>query len=871
MLNLLVQPDRTQTWLRVPLISALALLPLRLRGVQDTIEFVFSIHPSSRLNVPTGNNKRSGISHDALNAASRLLSAPPGGMTPDNWFSGIAPQLLSLLHGEGEPEMDKAAAFIIGFGILGRKQYGAPGRLLVFICMTFTDYKGMPGWKAFVEPILQCIDPNMGPKTSVEEPSKDLIITFGAPNVLVSSERVAKGIRDLSTLLTSHPHPSLTKRLLRPVLLPLWAMASWYKGNETTESTICKPARWLLSTLVQLSPSSQDSKNGPVEISSSYIMSIILKNLTYKGGSIPDQYCWEYVASKDGGIQIQESSVVTQDILPDVEEIDVAVDGFIAFVATLGSTADFDVEISSLFISLCSKWFSENAPTKQRSKILTRVESASQDLDFRAKLVEAKVMQKMMAAFPDKLIVDSHQVLELASKVLSDTTEGSEDGNSSEDTVSVALSLLNIVFASPSFKGASEIKSMDAIEASLHAISRSGSQETSTTAKNLLLLLRFRSSTDEPEDPEVSKPTDQQLEDRKTYNLALSYLTGIDSPPPVRAQGLELISNLIRANSSTLDIPALLVLFSSLLQDTEEYIYLRAIQSIILLSHRHPKAVPKDLIDRYVDPTEVYELDQRLRLGEALLQVIQNSPLAFSGEGAKSACEGLLFVAGRRGYRPKTEQEQHKRNKLKRKQNQEAEEAWDGPVPQLDEVLEIESQDNEILAQLISGWESKRGSEDVRIRASAISILGSAIETNVAGIGSRLVSAAVDLSIHILTLEPEIEKGILRRAAILLVMHFVKALDVARAEGKKLGFGFVGQSLEDVQRILEYVGETDNDGLVQQHARDVIEGLQAWQINVLLPEKEGPAELQELAGLSINPGRGSESAGRMRPRIEEIE
>jgi hypothetical protein len=49
-------------------------------------------------------------------------------MNPDQWFQGIAPQLFSLLQGEGELGTDNAAAFIIGFGILGRKQFGAPGR-----------------------------------------------------------------------------------------------------------------------------------------------------------------------------------------------------------------------------------------------------------------------------------------------------------------------------------------------------------------------------------------------------------------------------------------------------------------------------------------------------------------------------------------------------------------------------------------------------------------------------------------------------------------------------------------------------------------------------------------------------------------------
>ncbi|TVY84816.1 hypothetical protein LSUE1_G002095 [Lachnellula suecica] len=752
--------------------------------------------------------------------------------------------------------MDKAAAFIIGFGILGRRQYGAPG---------------MPGWKAFVEPILRCIDPTTAPKLPREESLEEPIITLGAPKILASSDEVSKSFRNLSTLLASHPNPSLAKRLLRPIILPLWSIASWDQGDQTTESEFCKPARQLLNTLIRLSPSPKDSISDARKLSSSLILSQILQNLTFKGRSIPGEIRWEYVSAKDYGIQIQETSNATREIFQNLGDIDTAADRFITFLSALSSTPDFDVEVSNLFMNLCGRWFSQNSKTKKQPEILTRLEPIYPGRDVETSLIEATVMQKMMTAFPDKLVSDSHQVLELVRQVFSDAiTHPGEDVDNSSDTVPVALSLLNIVLTSPSFKGASEATLLKSVQASLKSISRKGTGEISKTAQNLLLLLKFRNTIDEPEDPTVSKPTDQQLEDRKTYSLALSYLTATDSPPPVRAQGLELISTLVRANSSILDIPALLVLFSSLLQDSEEYIYLRVIQSFIQLSQRHPKAVMRDLIDRYVDPNEDCELDQRLRLGEALLQVIQNNALTFSSETAKSVCEGLLFIAGRRGYRPKTELEQQKRNRLKRKQNQEAEEAWEGPVPQLDEVLGAEPAENEILSGIVSGWESKRGSEDIRIRASAVSILGSAIEASVAGIGSGLVSTAVDLSIHILTLEPELEKGILRRASILLIMHFVKALDTARDEGRKLGFGFVGQSLDGVQRILAYVEGTDNDELVKQHARDVIEGLQTWQTNALLPEREVASEIRELAGLSINPGR-SDAVGGMRPRIEEIE
>lgn len=48
-LNPLIKPDRVPRWLRVPLMDALTLLPQRPDGVRATLEFVFSVHPSSAI------------------------------------------------------------------------------------------------------------------------------------------------------------------------------------------------------------------------------------------------------------------------------------------------------------------------------------------------------------------------------------------------------------------------------------------------------------------------------------------------------------------------------------------------------------------------------------------------------------------------------------------------------------------------------------------------------------------------------------------------------------------------------------------------------------------------------------------------------
>jgi hypothetical protein len=850
-LNFLIQPGRVPIWLRQPLMSALAVLPLRERGVQNTIEFILSVHPSnSRYDGSTGGKKGSGMSHEALNAASRLLSAPPNGISQEIWFSSIASQLFSLLQGEGEPEMDRAAAFIIGFGILGRKQYGAPG---------------MPGWKALVEPMLHGIDPSIAPtsdelKLSTEEP----IITLGISKVLVSSDEVAKSLQRLTALLSSHPNPSLTRRLLRPILLPLWSLSSWPEGKEGIDVRYRKPARKLLRTFLQLSSSGQTSDMSQQHPAPTNL-TLIVQNLMFNGKLEPSQPDWIYGPSRDGGIQVQERRHNGEHQGTDLSAMDRAADYFIDLIKNI---PDLEAEISNLFMDLCTTWL-KGGDKNSSPSILTHVKSTGSNDDIENRLAEAKILQKMMTEIPEKLVSDSRQVLDLVDQVLPQFSTTDETGN--EDVVAVALSLLNIVLTSPSFRETSEsMPLLQNIQKLLCLISKRTDLDISSTARNMIMLMRFRSAGDGSDAQASSIPPDQQAEDRKSYNLAMSYLTAADSPPPVRVQGLELISHLVRANSPILDIPALLVIFASLLQDGEEYIYLRAIKSFIQLSERHPKAVMKDLIDRYVDPDEDYELDQRLRFGEALLQVIETSSRSFMGEIASSVSQGLLSVAGRRGLRPKTEQVQEKRNKLKRKQDKEAEDAWDGEVPQLDELLENESQEDfDIMSQIVSGWESKRGTEDVRIRASAVSILAAAIESNVAGIGSTLISTIVDLSIHVLTLEPEPEKGILRRSAILLIMSFVRALDSARVQGRKLSFGFVGQSLEDVQRILKYVGDTDNDGLVRRHASDVVESLQTWQINALLPSHNTQMDVEGLAGLSITPGDASSSG--MRPRIEEIE
>lgn len=734
---------------------------------------------------------------------------------------------------------------------------------------------GAPGWKSLVEPIIGSIDPALIPPPTKQTSQVEEIVVLGMPEVLVTAEDLRKSLRRLLTIVTSHPHPSLTKRLLNPILLPLWALFCSENKDNGGDSSAC--AGKLLKILLQLlaSTTSKPSEGA---------LSKIFNDILFQGRSEPGKTSWIYRSSKNGkDIQIErisETTMMDQQQL-DIGQINTAVEKFISL---LNEFPDSDSQVPQMFLMLCQKWLSQ-AKTPTTPSILIHSPLISSEEDAKLKLIEAKLLQEMINVMPEKLVQDSKQIVELVDGVLIDAI-GAEDLDSEsqeqEGIVSIALSLLNIILTSPNFRPTPIIEPfLERIESSLQIYGRRTVTEVTQTAQNLLVILQFRHALHGSGESLSENIPSRAVEDRKTYNLAMSYLTSVESPPPVRVQGIELIQSLISARSSILDIPALLILFASLLQDSEEYVYLRAIRCFIDLSKIHPRAVLKDLIERYADGNEDYDLDARLRLGEALLQVIQSSPTNFTGGIAQTVSEGLLSIAGRRGHRPKSEAEQIKRDKLKKQKTAEAEEAWDGPVPQLDEILEPDANhpEYELLSRIVSGWESKRGTEDIRIRSSALAILGEAIECNVSGIGHKPISMSVDLSIHILTLEPEVEKGILRRSAILLVMSFVRALDKARSEGRQLGFGFVGQSLDDMTRILRYIQGTDNDGLVRQHAKDVVEGIESWQMNSLIPveslaggggiENLSARGIENLAGLNITPV--SRNANVTKPRIEEIE
>lgn len=849
--------------------TTLTLVPLRPDGVRGTLEFVFSVHPSSSAAAPDASQPQkrgASITHEAVALVTKVLSSVPSSVTPETWFEGISGQLLSLFDGGAGPELAKTAAQIVGFGILGKKQFGAPGAATSRAPAAAFCYSraclGAPGWNAFIQPLLQAVNPSLRPEggqggTGGLEPE---IVDMRRSQALVGAQSLETCLRRLQTLILSSSSPGLCRRVLKPLLLQLWCLASWAGAEPTTEQPAQLAALSLIETYLRLFGGTDS------------ILPLV-ENITYNGPTGASQPSWSFELDETGRIGITvrlgRAETTHQEFDLDIMEQKVA---SLVDILTRACSSE---ELSSLFLHLLRRWI-ESAQSQRDTNVHVKAQEHS-DAQAIQELVEVRLLQRLMDKAPEKLVGHFDQLLDVISQVLQ------ADGRSplDDDLVAVVLSLVNLVITAPSFQR-SDVKAEElrVIEDALGRIAGEDRADTSTTAHNLAMLLRYRDEVEALGEAR-SMTSARQVEDRKTYSLAMSYITGgSDNPPPVVSEGLNMMSSLIVSESTVLDIQAVLVLMSNLLKDKEDYINLRAIKVFTQLANKHAQSTMKELLDNYLDAQEKMSTDIRLRFGEALVQVVERLGQTFSGDVAQQTCEILLSIAGRRGYRPKALARQEKDDRL-----QKLKKAADGDGDTNmgdddDEDLTGEDKaNNDLMTQIVAGWESKRGSEDVRMRASSLSIFGAALETNIGGIGPTLVSSGVDVCIKVVTMERELEFGILRRAAVAAILSFVKALGSAREQRRWLGFGLTDGSRKDMQTALEYVAQTDNDGLVQQHARDVAESLENWQVGGLTLAAEaaaaggGPGPTR-LAGLRVRPecdGALADGSGRRRPRIEEVE
>ncbi|KAJ5330466.1 hypothetical protein N7476_000249, partial [Penicillium atrosanguineum] len=911
--------SETTPWFKAAISSQISRVPLRPGGVLQTIMFIASQFAPS-LGQEAQNESSAGpqFTVQAIMQISRLLSSVPLGVEPVSYFTTIAPQLLTLLDG-ADPDLKKTASYAIGNGILGKRAYGAPGSI---------------GHSIFVEPLFGALTAELNDvsrrwMTQYSDMEGSIPLSTGetSRNAFVNGSMVNLAIERLESLALQHPNPGLVKRIVYPILLPLWGLACYSEEHGLTEYH--ERIMALLQTYFGISVGVQPLKK-------------LVDHLLWDGGST-----WTYSTESKKQIALTRRTNLEGDQSNLIKLIDSLQSRTELFVSLLGSDPSSEERTGDVFLYVSERWLVQPQVSDKGAKTQKLGESD----DVLQKLVSAKLAEKLLDNFKDTLSRRPMRVLELIKQVIDgelrrlssgarqrdqraenvslsslsnivsgqSEQEGTPDKESSE-SLATAFSLLSTVLASPDFSTSQETKPLlESVKGHLDELVPLLSPAMAKPATTSSMLLEIQLTSPEHDD---SRPTPSHVTDLETHRQALVNLNS--NLPPVQAEGFSLLSKLIMSGSPVLDIPSTLTLLLSVITDisestaNEEFIYLNAIKLIGTLASKHPRTVMKTLVDSYVDKNEQRTLDSRLRLGESLLRTVQDLGDALTGETAKILGEGMVALAGRRGHRPETqksrkrqlEKEQRQKEREERKQKEAALPAgWSIPTDQIQPKLEDEKDDDSetespeqtahaanIVAAWAAGASTDEEPDDFRVRASALSILASAVQTNILGLGPSIVSSAVDLALATLTLEPAPESAILRRASVILILDILKALDTAREtrHGKDVGFGF---SLNDVTysgshdqsrglstvgnipsmlRTLSFVETIETDSIVRGHLRALIESLEAWLEKSLMwgigsqGDDEPRLEIGDrIAGLAVNPMAGR--AGSTRPKIEEIE
>jgi hypothetical protein len=890
-------------WLK-PVISAeLSLIPLRSQGVRHTIEFLSLSYLAKNSHVPqgaSGPQSQIPIPLEAVSQASKLLVLPPSGISQDKWLADISPQLLHLLDGNEGKELSRAAGQIIAGGILSKKTTGAPGTL---------------GWETFAKPLFEAIYPH------------NLIIPKSLPpdhyQTIVQEGHLKTALRRLKTILSSYSHGGLIRRLIHPIILPLWALLNYAKDRPSLDKEWSMLPSLILSRYME---AACDTKQ----------IDKIATNLFWDGDA-----AWTLGPGSQGGVEIRtrsndkiEGMGAMKSIFGRISDLD---DRVTVLLTLLTEATISDDTAGSIFLNVTKRWL---IPEKPATKLLTDDDS---DTDPLSALVDAKLSEALAQHFQENFARSPQHIIDLMAQLIQNhvsehktrkensarlrsskramldnivpkreaAKETEEAEATDEDLVSFALSILNTLLAS------SDLKRTPSVTETLHGLlpplaylsqpqSQAQQPISAMISNSATTALQLIAPTSTSPMSRAQPSTDPLAEHRDTLKTCFAELQSVDAPN--RTWALNMVHKLLKDPSAFPAIdPASLThtLLSASLADPESYVHLAAIPVLVSLAIRAPRPVVGILVDAFVDiderslklargkQTDEKEmelrnaLDFKLRVGEVLSTFVcghdfwntrEESGLQY--RCAKRITEACLSLASRRGQRTQTLAARTEVGDNERKLREEGEAAWGGPIPNILEPEGVDPQEQaelEALRKIVGGWEDGGIEEDVRVRASALSVLSAVLEHRLDILRQPVMDATLQMMLLVLTMEREGSKAILRRSAVLVMMGLLRGIDAGIESRQESAVGLNLKQQEEVERVVKWVRDEDADELVRDHAANVVEALETTRMKKLFRIRDEGVKLGRdlglegnLRGLHVQPHADAEE-GRRKPIIEEME
>jgi hypothetical protein len=879
-------------WLKPRMSTELAAVPVRTHGVRHVIEFLSLSYLSKNSQVPqdaSGPQSRIPIPLEAVTQASKLLISPPSGTGQIEWIERLEPQLWSLLDGNEGRELSRAAGQVIAGGILSKKSTGAPGSV---------------GWRLFVQPILAAIYPKDTATAVTRDSTKD--------RVLVSDQSLVLALRRLAVITTSYSHAGLIKRLVGSLLLPLWALLNYARSKRSLDKVWSELPRSIMLRYLTIACDPKHVDN-------------IATNLFWDGSAE-----WTLGPGTKGGIEYrlrqrgnQNSDGAMESILMRISDLT----GRIDLLVSLLADAKISDDVAGLvFLQVTKRWLNPNQGTKA-SLLL------DSDDDPVTALTDAKLSEAVANKFKDSFARSPQHIIELMGQLLQNYVnvhqekvarqaksqrpsranlgiivssareeQNSESDTADDDIASFAISVLSTLVATSGFQRTTAIDNLlSQVTTHLQYLAQEHHSSIlpsiTNPARNLLQAIEPSASTS-------SSKTDPLASYRETLQAAVQDLTSPEAPN--RAWSLSTLHKLIKdpASFPVINVPSLTyMILSASLADPESYVHSAAIPVLVSLALTAPHPTIKILIDAFQDVDELSlsltkgrmtdekerelqeSLDYRLRIGEVLSTILladdfwaSKTDLEVKFSAIRNVTNACLSLASRRGQRKQTQKSRHAVSLQIVQQQQEAEAAWGGPIPNIVEpdsdASAQDQKDYEALSKIVKGWEETGFEEDVRVRASALSLFGTVLEKRVRFVGQASVDAGLQIVLLVLTVETAESFFILRRAAVLVVMGLLRALDESLDAGEAGPVDLGMRQQDEVERVLRWVRDEDKDDLVRDHAASVLESVETLRMKKLYRVRDEGVRLGpdlglegRLRGLSVTPA----GEGKRKMIVEEIE
>lgn len=879
-------------WLKPRMSKELATVPIRTHGVRHVIEFLSLSYLSKNSQVPqdaSGPQSRIPIPLEAVTQASKLLISPPSRTSQVEWIQKLEPQLWTLLDGNEGRELSRAAGQIIAGGILSKKSTGAPGSI---------------GWTLFVEAILKTVYPKDSSIAILRDSTND--------HVLVQDQHLLLALRRLAVITTSYSHVGLIKRLVGPLILPLWALLNYARSKKSLDKAWSEIPRSIIARYMSVACEPKHVDN-------------IATNLFWDGSAE-----WTLGPGAKGGIEYrmrrrgdQNSDGAMGSILSRISDLTDRIDLLVSLLADAKVSDDV---AGLVFLQVTKRWLNPNRSTKA-SLLL------ESDDDPLTALTDAKLSEALANRFKDSFARSPQHIIELMDQLLQNYVSGhqekaarqaklqrpsranlgsivalgKEEPNGEHDTAdddiaSFAISILSTLITTSEFQRTAAIdKLLSQVTTHLQYLVQ-GHQHPippaiTNSARNLLQAI-------EPSVSASASKTDLLAAHRESLQAALQDLTFPEAPN--RAWSLSTLHKLIRdpISFSVINVPSLAyMILSASLADPESYVHSAAIPVLVSLALAAPHPTIKILVDAFTDVDErslsltkgrmtdekerelQESLDYRLRAGEVLSTILldddfwhSRTDLDVKYTAIRNLTNACLSLASRRGQRKQTQKSRQAASLQIVQQQQEAEAAWGGPIPNLlepdSDAAAQDLKEYEALSKIVKGWEETGIEEDVRVRASALSLFGTVLEKRGRFVGQASVDAGLQIVLLVLTVETGEIFFILRRAAVLVVMGLLRALDESLDAGEAGPVDLGMRQQDEVERVLRWVRDEDNDDLVRDHAASVLEGLETLRLKKLYRVRDEGVRLGPdlgleggLRGLNITPG----GDGKRRKVVEEIE